>query len=172
MYNGINVQVSTFINIVAIVIGFILCFWGLRLFKTFSSIILAIVLGYAAYTFTFQIFHNTLLSLITAFIGLILGFVIGQVIYKIVISIALAYILISQFVDSAMLQIILSIVLSIILYIVIDYILVLTFVAAGGLIIYRSLIALGITHFPALMITFIVAILGLFNQLIKIRKKF
>ncbi|MEM4683084.1 MAG: hypothetical protein QXR37_07050 [Ignisphaera sp.] len=153
------------VNILTIAMGITLCFWGLQLTRIVSSIAFAVFLGYIAYIYAHSVLHNPVLSSILTVSAVLIGFGLGFIMFRFAISLMFSYAIASIVTSNVYLVMALTIVLTAIVYILSRYLLSLIISSTGSIIIYKSLIALGLSQILAIVLAIVIGIIGLVNQL-------
>ena len=159
--------------IIAAVIGIILSFWGVQLSRFIASIVFGSFLAYLTFVGVYRAFHSYALAIIFLFIAFGIGFALGFLFFRASLSILFGYLLariivnlfaVGKGIALGALLIILTTIFAVLIYMLSRYILALLFASSGVLLLFSSLVKLGLGYSVAGVIALIVFVAGLYNQ--------
>lgn len=158
-------------SILFVLLGVFTALWGVRLARLTASLIFGFTLGYIFYSYTTPGLKATLTPLVLFLLGFIIGGMIGFAAFKLVVSLITGYLLADLLVSTGYIVntetalVVLSLAFAAIIYALMEKILALGFAALGAGLVYAGLTGAGISTQISLLVTAILFILGLANQL-------
>jgi hypothetical protein len=159
--------------VIAAAIGIILSFWGVQLSRFIASIVFGSFLAYLTFIEVYRAFHSYALAIIFLFIAFGIGFALGFLFFRASLSILFGYLLariiinlfvVGEGIALAALLIILTTIFAVLIYMLSKYILAIVFASSGALILFTSLVKLGLEYSVAGVVALIVFVAGLYNQ--------
>ncbi len=158
-----------FANALIVIIGVVMCLWGLQVARFIASIALGGTLGYIAFVYTLALSHSIALAAIAMLIVLVLGLALGFAFFKIGIAIVFGFFLSKVMlamlgIANTLLLALITLVLAALLYVIASYIASLAFAVTGSVLVFRGLVALGMPTLPTLILAVAIGGIGFLNQ--------
>jgi len=157
--------------IVLAFLGVLIALWGVQLKRILVSLVFGGLLGYLAWRYTYLAWNSILISLFFFFAGLLAGLIIGFALFRLVISLTASFFLAHMITSDSTLQLVLLVVLTPVFYVVSTIILPGVYAVTGALIIYTSLVVLGLNPTLAILVSTVVGTIGFYNQWKSLHKR-
>ncbi len=158
-----------FADLLIVILGVVMCLWGVQAARFVASIALGGMLGYIAFIHTLTLSHSITLAIVAMLAMLILGLTVGFSFFKIGIAIVFGFFLSKVMlttlgIANPLLLALIALALAALLYVVANYTVSLAFAATGAVLVFRGLTALGMPSLPTLVLAIAVGGIGFLNQ--------
>ncbi len=158
-----------FANVLIVIIGVVMCLWGMQVARFVASVALGGTLGYITFIYTLSLSHSVALAAIAMIAVLALGLAMGFAFFKISIAIVFGFflskiMLTTLGITNILLLALITLVLAALLYVIANYIASLAFAVTGAVLVFRGLTALGMPNLPTLVLAIAVGSIGFLNQ--------
>ncbi len=154
---------------VAIILGLVLCFRGLKAVRVLVGVTFAGFLGYLGYAYTMSSTGSLLLSAAAFLVASLLGLAVGFALFKLALSLLFAYIAASVIIPAAgeggtLLVLMGALVLAALVYTLVEYLLAAGLALAGSSLIFKGLAGLGLEPLAALVVGAACFVVGTYAQ--------
>ena len=154
---------------VAIIMGIILCFRGVKAVRIFVGLAFAGFLGYLGFAYTLLATHSLILSIVVFLLLSAIGLAVGFAVFKLAVSLIFAYIvaktLFPMVGESNTLLIVMgALVLAAMAYTLVDYVLAAGLALAGSALIFKGLTGLGLVAWASLLVALACFAVGFYTQ--------
>ncbi len=155
---------------IAVVLGLVLCFWGVRAVRVMVGLVFGGFLGYLGMLAALGATGSLLLGVLVFLAFFVLGAMIGFFVFKAAVSLIFGYIAASTLlgimgIGGVVLALMLSLVIAAVVYVLVDYLLAAGLALTGSALIFKGFMGLGLGPTVSLLIALAAFAAGLYNQL-------